>query len=62
MRANRECDAGWLFEHVFGRRKRRPKRSNLKVHIYQLRKMGYPITAIGRGRHAGRWEWSDEKL
>lgn len=66
LRSNGECDAEWLFHYVFDRRKpngqwkRRPKRHNLAVHIYQLRKMGYPITAIGRGPHAGRWEWSDE--
>lgn len=59
MRRNRECSSAWLFKHVYGRRARFTKRNVLKAHIWQLRKMGYPIAATSRGRHPSRYEWEE---
>lgn len=59
MRRNRECSAQWLLRHVYGKRARWTKPHVLKAHIWQLRKMGYPIHGADRGSNPSRYVWDD---
>ena len=56
-RNNGACSGAWLFAFVYGKRAPFIDRTALKAHIWQLRKLGYPIVASARG--PSRYEWED---
>jgi biotin operon repressor len=57
LRRNRSVSGEWLFGVIY--RKRWAKRSAIKAHIWQLRRMGYPIH--GGSRTPAIYTWGKEE-
>src|SRR6266436_2517689 len=60
VRRSGEIDANELFELLYQHHRIKPKRSVLKTHIYQLRKMDYKIHASQSERRQWSYYWGQK--